>query len=319
MQTTRRLGRSGPEITTIGFGAWAAGGPWLVGWGAQDDDESISAIRKSIDLGMNWIDTAAIYGIGHSEEIVGRAIQGGYRDKALIFTKCGRVIGADGKPGSDLRPDTIRREVDESLRRLGIDVIDLYQFHWPDLETGTPVEESWQVMAELQDAGKVRWLGVSNFDVPLMQRCEAIRHVDSLQPPYSMLRRDVEAEVLPWCLQNGTGVIVYSPMQSGLLSGTFDMNRVAEDDWRRTRSPYFQEPALSKNLEFVEKLRPIAARHGATVGQLAIAWTLANPAVTAAIVGARNAGQVEQNAEAMNVKLTDEDVAEIEGLLAQRE
>lgn len=314
MIETRRLGKQGPELTTVGFGAWAAGGPWKVGWGPQSDEDSIAAIRRSLELGVNWIDTAAIYGLGHSEEVVGRAIRDWARQEVFIATKCGRVPDETGTPHSSLRPDSIRRELDASLRRLGVDYVDLYQFHWPDNETGTPVEESWQTMAELQDAGKVKYAGVSNFDVALMERCEPIRHVDSLQPPYSLLRRDVEKEILPWCLRNGTGVIVYSPMQSGLLSGTFDMNRVAEDDWRR-RNPSFQEPQLSKNLGIVERLRPIAERHGKTVGQLAVAWTLMNPAVTAAIVGARRPEQVEENVGAMGWRLTDEEMGEIEAAM----
>ena len=307
----RRLGRGGPEITTVGFGAWAAGGPWLVGWGPQSDDDSVAAIRRYLELGGNWIDTAAIYGLGHSEEVVGRAIKGLPRDEVLVFTKCGRVPDAEGKPHGDLRPESIRREMDASLRRLGVDHVDLYQIHWPDKETGTPVEDSWATMAALQDEGKARWIGVSNFDVPLLTTCEAVRHVDSLQPPFSLLRRDAEAETLPWCRENGTGVICYSPMQNGLLSGSFDLSRVAEDDWRR-RNEMFQEPRLTQNLQFVERLRPIAERHGGTVGQLAIAWTLANPAVTGAIVGARNPGQVEENVRAMGFRLSDDDLAEIE-------
>ena len=314
-QEKRRLGRSGPEITTVGFGAWAAGGPWLVGWGPQSDDDSIAAIRRSLELGCNWIDTAAIYGLGHSEEVVGRAIRGMPRDQVIVATKCGRVPDAEGKPRGDLRPESIRKEMEASLRRLGTDYVDLYQIHWPDTETGTPVEESWGTLVELQQEGKARYLGVSNFDVPLLERCEAIRHVDSLQPPFSLLRREVEAETLPWCRENGTGVIVYSPMQAGLLSGSFDLNRVAEDDWRR-RNPLFQEPQLSRNLAFVERLRPIAERSGRTVGQLAIAWVLSNPAVTAAIVGARRPEQVEVNVAAMGWRLSEADLAEIEAASA---
>jgi aryl-alcohol dehydrogenase-like predicted oxidoreductase len=311
MVEKRRLGRSGPEISTVGFGAWAAGGPWLAGWGPQSDDDSIAAMRRSVELGCNWIDTAAIYGLGHSEEVVGRAVQGFSRDEVLIFTKCGRVPDENGKPHSDLRPDDIRRQLEESLRRLNVETIDLYQIHWPDNETGTPIEESWQALAGLQQEGKIRYLGVSNFDVDLLSRCEAIQHVDSLQPPYSLLRRDVEAKILPWCQQNGTGVIVYSPMQAGLLSGSFDLARVAEDDWRR-RNPLFQEPHLSQNLAFVERLRPIAARHDRTVGQLAISWTLRHPAITGAIVGARRPAQVEENVAAMGWELSYAEMSEIE-------
>ena len=307
----RRLGKNGPEITTVGFGAWAAGGPWLFGWGQQDDAESIAAIRRALELGVNWIDTAAVYGWGHSEEVVRRALDGIGEAEAFVFTKCGRVRGDGDAPHSDLRPASIRRQLDESLRRLGRDHVDLFQFHWPDNETGTPVEESWATMAALQAEGKTRWIGVSNFDVPLLERIEAVAHVDSLQPPFSLLRQDAAADVLPWCLRNSVGVIVYSPMQAGLLSGSFDLSRVAEDDWRR-RSPYFQEPQLSRNLAIVEALRPIAARHGRTVGNVAVAWTLANPAVTGAIVGARRPAQVEENVGAMGLRLSAEDLEEIE-------
>jgi aryl-alcohol dehydrogenase-like predicted oxidoreductase len=288
-----------------------------VGWGPQDDDESIAAIRRSLDLGMNWIDTAAIYGLGHSEEVVGRAIEGLPRDRVLVFTKCGRTADETGTPHSDLTPKRIREEMEVSLRRLKVDHVDLYQIHWPDNDTGTPLEESWATMAALQDEGKTRWLGVSNFDVPLLERCEPIRHVDSVQPPYNLLRRDIEADLLPWCGQNGTGVIVYSPMQNGLLSGSFDKSRLAPDDFRN-RSPWFQEPDLTRHLALVEKLSPIAERHGKTVGQLAIAWTLMNANVTAAIVGARRPAQVEQNAEAMNWTLTAAEMSEIAQALEEQ-
>ena len=311
----RKLGKNGPDLTTIGFGAWAAGGPWKVGWGPQSDEDSIAAIRRSIELGVNWIDTAAIYGLGHSEEVVGRAIQGLPREQFFIATKCGRVMHQDRSLHSNLRPESIRSEIDASLRRLGVDYVDLYQIHWPDNETGTPIEESWSTLASLQDQGKTRNLGVSNFDIPLMERCERIRHVDSLQPPYNLLRRDVEKEILPWCVRNGTGVVVYSPMQSGLLSGTFDISRVAPDDWRR-RNTFFQEPNLSRNLAIADRLRPIAEVHGKTVGQLAVAWTLMNPAVTSAIVGARRPEQVEENIGAMGWSLTPDEMAAIERILS---
>jgi len=307
----RRLGRNGPELTTVGFGAWAAGGPWFFGWGPQDDRESIAAIRRSLELGVNWIDTAAIYGMGHSEEVVGRAVRGLPRDSFFIATKCGRIPVEGRSPRGDLRPATMRREMEDSLRRLGTDHVDLYQIHWPDLDTGAPIEDSWTAMATLLDEGKTRWIGVSNFDVPLLERCEAIRHVDSLQPPYSLLAREVESEVLPYCRRSGIGVIAYSPMASGLLSGSFDPARLAPDDWRR-RSPNFQEPRLSRNLALVDALRPVAAGRGKTVGQVAVAWTLANPAVTAAIVGARRPAQAEENVGAMGLRLTDEEMAAIE-------
>ena len=314
---TRRLGQSGPEISTVGFGAWAAGGPWKVGWGPQSDEDSVAAIRRSLDLGCNWIDTAAIYGLGHSEAVVGQALQGLDRSTVIVATKCGRVPDETGTPHSDLRPAAIREQLRESLKRLKMDYVDLFQIHWPDNETGTPLEESWAALAELQTEGLVRFLGVSNFTVDQLQTCEAIRHVDSLQPPYSLLRRDVEADVLPWCQKNGVGVVVYSPMQAGLLSGTFQLDRVAKDDWRR-RNPFFQEPQLSRNLAFVERLRPIAARHGRTVGQLAIAWTLAQPGVTAAIVGARRPEQVEQNVGAMDWQVTEDELREIETVRQQQ-
>lgn len=311
----RRLGKSELELTTVGFGAWAIGGPWKVGWGPQSDEDSIAAIRRSLELGCNWIDTAAIYGLGHSEEVVGKAIVGFPREHVLLATKCGRVPDDTGTPHSDLRPAGIRKELEASLKRLCVEYVDLYQIHWPDNETGTPVEESWQTMASLQDSGIVRSLGVSNFDVALMERCERIRHVDSLQPPYNLLRREVEAEILPWCLKNGTGVIAYSPMQSGLLTGSFDVDRLAADDFRR-RSPWFQEPRLSNALELVERLRPIAASHGRTVGQLAVAWALKHPAITAAIVGARRPQQVEENLAASGWRLTNSEMEEIESALA---
>jgi len=312
---TRKLGNSELELTTMGLGTWAIGGPWQYGWGPQDDNESIAAIHRALDLGVNWIDTAAVYGAGHSEEVVGRALKGHVREQVFVATKCGRIPQPDGPPKGDLRPVSIRAELEASLRRLGTEYIDLYQFHWPDNETGTPIEESWSEMARLQDEGKVRWVGVSNFDVPLLERCESIRHVDSLQPPYSLLRREVEAETLPWCLRNGTGVVCYSPMQAGLLTGSFDVTRLAEDDWRR-RNPLFQEPALSRHLALVERLRPIAERRGQTVGQLAISWVLAHPAVTSAIVGARRPAQVEENVQAMGRPLSPSELSEIEAACA---
>lgn len=306
----RKLGKNGLEITTVGFGAWAAGGPWKVGWGPQSDEDSIAAIRRSVELGCNWIDTAAIYGLGHSEVVVGQAMEGLRREEVLIATKCGRVADANGTPYGDLRPEVIRQQMEDSLKRLKMDYVDLYQIHWPDPDVENTLELAWQTLVELQQQGKTRYIGVSNFNVAQMERCQAIAHIDSLQPPFSLLRRDIEESILPWCHRNGTGVIVYSPMQAGLLSGTFDINKIDEGDWRR-RNPYFTEPNLTKNLAYVEKLRPIAESHGKTVGQLAIAWTLAQPGVTAAIVGARRPEQVEMNVEAMGWKLTDAELAEI--------
>ncbi|HEX5387449.1 MAG TPA: aldo/keto reductase [Gemmatimonadales bacterium] len=314
---TRPLGTSGMRLTTVGFGAWAVGGgDWAFGWGPQDDADSIAAIRHALSRGINWIDTAAVYGLGHSEEVVRRALEGiPATERPFVFTKCGMVWNPrdrSAQPEQSLRPESIRRECEASLRRLGVDRIDLYQFHWPDA-VGTPIEDSWAEMARLIDEGKVRAGGVSNFGVALLERCEAIRHVDSLQPPFSLLRRNVAVEELPWCKSHGTGVIAYSPMQSGILTDSFSAERVARldaGDWRR-RSPEFQEPRLARNLALRDALRPIAARHGATVAATAVAWTLAWPAVTGAIVGARTPAQVDGWIGAASLTLTAEDLREV--------
>ena len=311
---TRRLGRDGPQITTLGFGAWAiGGGDWAYGWGPQDDADSVEAIHRALEAGIDWIDTAAVYGLGHSEEVVEQALRG-MSDRPLVFTKCGMVWQdqPDGVPRPGLRPAEIRRECEDSLRRLGVETIDLYQFHWPDVHTGTPIEESWGVMADLVARGKVRWAGVSNFDVALMERCEPILHVDSLQPPFNAVQR-LAAETFAWCEGNGTGVIAYSPMMSGLLTGRFSAQRMAAldpTDWRHG-FPEFQEPGLSRNLALQEALRPIAARHDTSVASVAIAWTLAWPGVTGAIVGARSPSQVEGWLDADRVQLTPADLDEI--------
>jgi aryl-alcohol dehydrogenase-like predicted oxidoreductase len=310
----RRLGRDGPELSVVGVGAWAIGGPWRFGWGPQDDDESIAALHKAFDAGVTWVDTAAVYGLGHSEEVVGQVL----RERAggeLVFTKCGRPwYGREhNEPTYALRPETIRFELEQSLKRLGTDHVDLYQFHWPDTTTGTPVEESWGTMAELVTEGKVRWAGVCNFDVGLLERCQRIRHVDSLQPPYSLLDRAAADELIPWCAANGTGVIGYSPLGSGLLSGGFDAQRARDlpaGDWRRG-SPEFQEPALSRNLALAERLEPVAERHGVPVAAVAVAWVLATPGVTGAIVGARRPSQVDGWLPAGSLRLTDADLAEL--------
>ena len=319
---TRVLGNTGPELTTVGFGAWAIGGPWKFGWGPVDDDESVAAIRHALELGVNWVDTAPAYGLGHSEEVVGRALTP-YRtgEDVYVFTKCGRnwYGRPDGVIENDLRPDSIRHECEQSLRRLGVERIDLYQIHWPDWTTGTPIEESWSALAELVDAGKVRWLGVSNFDLEQLERCEAIRHVDSLQPPLSLLARGTLSTVIPWAADNGTGVIVYSPMASGMLTGSFDAERIQTldpEDWRR-QSPQFREPLLSRNLAFVERLRPLAARRGTTLPALAVAWALAQPGVTSAIVGARLPGQVDGWAPASDIELGDEELRELDEAIAE--
>jgi aryl-alcohol dehydrogenase-like predicted oxidoreductase len=316
----RRLGSAGPEITALGFGAWAVGGgDWAYGWGPQDDRDSIAAIRRALDAGIDWIDTAAVYGLGHSEEVVARALEG-VSERPLVFTKCGMVWQgqADGVPRPNLRPEEIRRECEDSLRRLRVEWIDLYQFHWPDVSTGTPIEESWGVMADLVAEGKVRWAGVSNFDVALMERCEPILHVDSLQPPFNAVQREVAAEIVPWCDENGTGVIAYSPMMSGLLTGRFSarrMERLDSSDWRHLFSE-FQEPRLSRNLALQDALRPVAERHGTSVASVAVAWTLAWPGVTGAIVGARDAGQVDGWIDAHGVILTEADLDEIAAAIA---
>lgn len=305
---SRPLGASGQPLSVLGFGAWAIGG----GWGPQDDRDSVAAIHRALDKGINWIDTAAIYGAGHSEGVVAQALDG-MTDRPFVATKCGLSFhdGPDDRP--DLRPEAIRQECEDSLRRLRVDVIDLYQFHWPDTRTGTPVEESWGVMADLVTQGKVRFAGVSNFDVALMERCEPILHIDSLQPPFNAINRDVAAEILPWCAANGTGVIAYSPMASGLLTGRFSHERMQNldpGDWRHTYGE-FREPALSRNLALQDALRPVAQRHATSVASVAIAWTLAWPGVTAAIVGARSADQVDGWIDAGGVALTDADLAEI--------
>ena len=314
---TRRLGANGPEITTVGFGAWAVGGGgWSHGWGPQDDAASIAAIRHAVERGVNWVDTAAIYGLGHSEEVVGRALREiPAADRPLVFTKGGMVPDRSrpyDEPLHTLRPESIRRELDASLRRLGVDQIDLYQFHWPD-QTGTPVEDSWAELARLAEAGKVRWVGVSNFSVELLERIEPIRHVDSLQPPFSLIRRGSGADVIPWAAAHGTGVIVYSPMQSGILTDGFSAARIAAmapDDWRRS-APEFNEPARSRNIALRDDLRPIAQRRGTTVSAVAVAWTLAWPGVTGAIVGARSPEQVDGWVRAAQLTLTPSELTAI--------
>ena len=320
---TRPLGSSGLDITTVGFGAWAiGGGGWAFGWGPQGDTDSLAAMHRALELGINWIDTAAVYGLGHSEELVGRLLRElPSRDRPLVFTKCGLVWDERDRMKEArrvLRPDSIRQECEASLRRLGVERIDLYQFHRPD-ETGTPVEDSWHAMMRLVEEGKVRAAGVSNFDVPLLERCEAIRHVDSLQPPFSLIRREAAAHEIRWCAGHDTGVIVYSPMQAGLLTDSFTAARVsalAQDDWRR-RAVEFQGPNLSRNLALRDALQPIARRHGATVSAIAVAWTLAWPGVTGAIVGARTAGQVDGWIGAATLELTAADLDEIAAAIAR--
>jgi len=316
---TRQLGQSDLTITRIGIGAWAiGGGKWEFGWGPQDDQQSISAIRAGLDLGINWIDTAAAYGLGHSETIVGRAVQG-LESRPYIFTKCSLVWDDAGKISHNLQADSICRECEASLKRLGIDAIDLYQIHWPAWkgaeESASPgsIEEALGALAELRDQGKIRHIGVSNFDVQQMRRAQGIAPITSLQPQYSLIATNVATETLPYVLSQHIGVIVYSPMGSGLLTGAMTRERIAampEDDWRKG-NPNFQEPLLSRNLQLVERLRSVGQRHGASPGEVAIAWTLTNPAVTGAIVGVRSARQAQGVAGAANLDLTHHEIAEI--------
>jgi aryl-alcohol dehydrogenase-like predicted oxidoreductase len=313
----RALGSSGLEITRVGFGAWAiGGGGWAYGWGPQDDKASENAMHRALELGINWIDTAAVYGLGHSERVVGGFLRSlPVSERPFVFTKCGQVWDERDpmqEPKRTLKPESIRAECEASLRRLGIERIDLYQFHWPD-DTGTPIEDSWAEMLRLIEEGKVRLGGVSNFDVGLLERCADIHHVDSLQPPFSLIRREVAAQEIPWCEAHQTGVICYSPMQSGLLADRFSAERVAsmaEDDWRR-HSPEFKPPNLQRNLALRDALRPIARRHGTSTSSVAIAWILSWPGVTAAIVGARTPEQVNGWIDAANLELTPLDLIDI--------
>jgi aryl-alcohol dehydrogenase-like predicted oxidoreductase len=311
VQTTQ-LGRSGLDVTRIGVGAWAMGGPsGDFNWGPQEDEASIAAIERAVECGVNWIDTAAIYGFGHSEEVVGRALQR-LEPPPHVFTKCERVWDEQRRVSGSLKAASIRRELEASLRRLGVDAVDLYQIHWP--QPDEEIEEGWSAICDLRREGKVHHAGVSNFDVQQLRRANAIGPVDSLQPPYSLLRRGIEDEILPYCQENGIGVIVYSPMASGLLSGRMTRERLAslpDGDWRR-RSQQFQEPRLSRALELVEALREVGAAHGRSPGEVAIAWTLRHPAVTAAIVGVRSPEQVDGVVGAADVRLSDDEAARID-------
>ncbi|HTD67280.1 MAG TPA: aldo/keto reductase, partial [Candidatus Limnocylindria bacterium] len=293
---------------------WAiGGGGWEFAWGEQDDKASIAAIHRALELGVNWIDTAAVYGMGHSEEVVAQALKTWPGERPYVFTKCALRWDEQGKVDHVLKADSIRRECEDSLRRLRVETIDLYQIHWPTEEPGA-VEEGWQAMEQLQDQGKVLWIGVSNFNVAQMRLAQGIAPVTSLQPPYSLIRRDVEEEILPYCRSEGIGVIVYSPMASGLLTGAMTHERAANlpiGDWR-SRSPEFQDPKLSRNLALVERLRTVGKRHGRSPGQVAIAWTLRQRAVTGAIVGARSARQVDEIIAGVDFRLTQQDIADIE-------
>jgi len=312
MMTKKRLGNSDMELTPIGVGAWAmGGGGWKFAWGPQDDNQSIAAIHEALDHGVNWIDTAAVYGLGHSEEVVARSLEG-RSNRPYVFTKCERVWNAQREISGSLKAESVRRECENSLRRLRVDSIDLYQIHWPDPDADT--EEGWTEMARLKEAGKVRWIGVSNFNAQQLERCRKIAPITSLQPPYSAISPEAEEELLPYCQTHGIGVIVYSPMKSGLLTGTMTKERVAafpEDDFRR-RAPAFQEPALTRNLELADLMKRIGERHGRTAGEVAIAWTLRHPAVTAAIVGMRSAEQTRGVIGALEFRLSADEVEEID-------
>ena len=308
---TRKLGNSDLELTVIGLGTWAqGGGGWKFGWGPQDDQKSIEAIHQAIDSGINWIDTAAVYGLGHSEEVLGKALKG-ISNRPIIATKCARNWDNEGNIIKIQTAKSIREEAENSLKRLGIDVIDLYQVHWP--EPDEQIEEGWETLTRLKEEGKVRYIGVSNFSVSQLERISAIEKPTSLQPPYSMVIPQFEEALLPYCREHNIGVVCYSPMYKGMLTGKMTRERIdslAENDHRRN-DPNFNEPKLSSNLELVEKLKPIAKDLGITLAQLSIAWTLRWPTVTSAIVGARSARQLEETVEAGSVKLTDEAVAKI--------
>ena len=314
---TKQLGTSNLFITPVGFGAWAIGGSgWEFAWGGQDDRDSVAAIHEALDAGVNWIDTAAVYGLGHSEEVVARALEG-VRDRPYVFTKCSMVWDRRRKIGHSLKADSIRRECEASLRRLRLEAIDLYQIHWPDPDAD--IEEGWATLAALKQEGKVRHIGVSNFDVAQMTRAQAIAPITSLQPRYSLLHRDIEGEILPFAVRQNIGVIAYSPMASGLLTGAMTRERIAAlpaDDWRK-RHPDFQEPQLHRNLMLVRLLRTIGKRRGYTPAEVAVAWVLHNPAVTGAIVGARRPGQVRGVVGAAGFRLSPWEVEEIEAFFAK--
>jgi aryl-alcohol dehydrogenase-like predicted oxidoreductase len=313
---SRKLGNSDLQLTRVGFGAWAiGGGGWEFAWGNQEDSDSVAAIVRALELGVNWIDTAAVYGTGHSEEIVALALKRWKGKRPYVFTKCSLRWDANRKTRQDHSAASIRQECEDSLRRLQTDVIDLYQMHWPPSDNGPQLEEAWQAMGGLQKQGKVRWIGVSNFSPQQMERAAKIAPATSDQPPYSLIRRQIEQDVLPHCLGHGIGVISYAPMASGLLTGAMTRERAAAlsaDDFR-SRNPEFKDPKLSKNLELVERLRKVGARHGRGPGEVAIAWVLRHPAITGAIVGARNAKQAEGVMGAGDLKLTAEEISEIEG------
>jgi aryl-alcohol dehydrogenase-like predicted oxidoreductase len=320
----KRLGSTDMQITPIGFGTWAlGGGDWAFGWGDQDDAESIAAIRRAVDLGINWVDTAAVYGLGRAEEVVSKALgEIPSTAKPYVFTKCSLVWDKKRRISHSLKAESVKREVEDSLRRLKVETIDLYQIHWPTVPPGPApdIEEGWSTLVDLQREGKVRYIGVSNFDVGQLERIRAIAPVDSLQPPYSMIERGIETEVLPYCLEHDIGVIIYSPLQSGLLSGAMTRERIAslpKNDWRASKSPDFQEPNLTRNMELVEFLREVGERCDRSPAEVAISWTLRHPAVTGAIVGGRRPLQVDGFIGAMEFRLTDAEINEIDSHLSQ--
>jgi aryl-alcohol dehydrogenase-like predicted oxidoreductase len=314
---TRQLGNTDLEITPLGLGTWAiGGGNWQFGWGPQDDEASIATIHRALDLGINWIDTAAVYGLGHSEEIVAKALQG-RSTRPYIFTKGSRVWNDKGEITSSLKGQSLRREVENSLRRLQTDVIDLYQLHWPNPDED--IEEAWRTLAKLQKEGKLRYIGVSNFNVQQMRRAQKFAPIASLQPPYSLVHPEVEKDILPYCQEQNIGVIVYSPMTSGLLTGAMSAERVAnmpEDDWRK-RNPEFQEPRLSRNLQLANLLQEIGYPHGRSAGEVAVAWVLHNPAVTGAIVGGRKPQQIDEIIGAAEFRLAESELAQVEKFLQE--
>ncbi|WP_088894572.1 aldo/keto reductase [Leptolyngbya ohadii] len=314
---TRPLGDSDLHITPIGYGAWAiGGGNWEFGWGHQEDQDSIAAIHRALDLGVNWIDTAAVYGLGHSEEVVGKVLKE-RSERPYVFTKCSMVWNEAREISHVLKADSLRRELESSLRRLQVETIDLYQIHWPNPDED--IEEGWSTLAKFKEEGKVRYIGVSNFSVQQIRRAQEIAPITSLQPPYSLVKPGVQQEILPYCQQNDIGVIVYSPMQSGLLTGKMTAERIAklpQDDWRKGSSE-FQEPRLSRNLKLVELLRQIGEGNGRSPGEVAIAWTLRNPAVTGAIVGGRNAKQVAGIIGAAQFRLNEDELRQIDTFLKE--
>jgi aryl-alcohol dehydrogenase-like predicted oxidoreductase len=307
MLRRKRLGRTGLDLSVLGFGTWALGGPdWPYGWGPQDEGESLAAIRRAVALGINWIDTAPVYGLGYAEELVGRALAAmPLSDRPLVFTKCG-LVWKQKSVRQRLGAKSIRREAEASLRRLGVEAIDLYQIHWPNASS---IVEAWRTLVELRTEGKVRHIGVSNFDVRELERLRPIAPVESLQPPYSLARRGIEEDILPYCLEREIGVIVYSPLESGLLSGKMTRERIAalpDSDWRKRRGEEFREPKLTRNLALAERLREAAARQRVSPAALAVAWTLKHPAVTGAIVGARSAVQIEELTKAAEISVSHE-------------